>query len=117
MDAAVLYWCHMTLDDLARIIAERRGASAETSYTAKLLAGGVDRIGKKIGEEGAEFILAAKGGSKQEITHEAADLLYHALVLLESAGVPLTDIYAELDRRHRAPRATNNDAPPARCPE
>lgn len=107
----------MTLDELETIIEGRRGVSAESSYTAALLAGGVDRIGKKIGEESAEFILAAKGGVRREITHEAADLLYHALVLLVATGVPLTDIYAELDRRHRAPRPEDRGAAPDRGAE
>ncbi|MDO8599376.1 MAG: phosphoribosyl-ATP diphosphatase [bacterium] len=107
----------MTLDDLAAIIADRRGASVDASYTAKLLSGGVDRIGKKIGEEAVEFVLAAKDGERNAIAHEASDLFYHALVLLEATGVPLTDIYAELDRRHRAPRPLDDGAAPNRNPE
>lgn len=94
----------MTLDDLAKVIAERRSASADASYTAKLLGGGVNRIGKKIGEEAAELIIAAKDNDRTLIAHEAADLLYHTLVLLEATKVPLSDIYAVLDHRHRAPR-------------
>jgi phosphoribosyl-ATP pyrophosphohydrolase len=114
---SVLYWVHMTLDDLEAIIASRRDAPTDTSYTARLLAGGVDRIGKKIGEESAEFILAAKGGIRSEIVHEAADLLYHALVLLAAMSVPLTDIYAELNRRHRTPHPEDRSAAPNRDPK
>lgn len=106
----MLYWCHMTLDDLAIIIAGRRGASADASYTAKLLGGGVNRIGKKIGEEAAELIIAAKDNDRTLIAHEAADLLYHTLVLLEETHVPLTDIYDVLDRRHRASRPEDRGA-------
>jgi phosphoribosyl-ATP pyrophosphohydrolase/phosphoribosyl-AMP cyclohydrolase len=90
----------MNLDELEKIIAERRAASPETSYTAKLLAGGVDRIGKKIGEEAAELIIAAKNADEKEIAWEASDLFYHSLVILAATGVPLAKIYAELERRH-----------------
>lgn len=100
----------MTLDDLAKVIADRRGAPADVSYTAKLLGGGVNRIGKKIGEEAAELIIAAKDNDRTLIAHEAADLLYHTLVLLEETHVPLTDIYDVLDRRHRASRPEDRGA-------
>lgn len=103
----MLYYQHMTLDELAKVIASRRGASVDASYTAKLLGGGVNRIGKKIGEEAAELIIAAKDNDRTFIAHEAADLFYHTLVLLEETKVPLTDIYDVLDRRHRAPRPEN----------
>lgn len=92
----------MTLEDLQRIIESRRSADPATSYTAKLFAGGVDRIGKKIGEEAAELIIAAKNADRGEITREAADLFYHALVLLAATGVSLEDIGVELTRRHHA---------------
>lgn len=105
----MLYYQHMTLDELSKIIASRRGASADASYTAKLLGGGVNRIGKKIGEEAAELIIAAKDNDRTLIAHEAADLFYHTLVLLEATNVPLTDIYDVLDRRHRAPRSEDSD--------
>jgi phosphoribosyl-ATP pyrophosphohydrolase/phosphoribosyl-AMP cyclohydrolase len=110
----MLYYEHMTLDDLAKVIAGRRSASADTSYTAKLLGGGVNRIGKKIGEEAAELIIAAKDNDRTLIAHEAADLLYHTLVLLEETHVPLSDIYDILDRRHRAPRPEDGNAAPDR---
>jgi len=84
---------------LRTTIASRRGASPETSYTAKLLSDGVDRIGKKIGEEATEVVIAAKNGDAREITWEVADLLYHTLVLLEERGVSLDAVGAELLRR------------------
>jgi phosphoribosyl-ATP pyrophosphohydrolase/phosphoribosyl-AMP cyclohydrolase len=88
------------LVELRATIASRRDADPETSYTAKLLAGGVDRIGKKVGEEATEVVIAAKNGVAQEIVWEVADLLYHTLVLLEERGVELDAVGAELLRRN-----------------
>lgn len=88
------------LTRLADVIAERAAERPEGSYTTKLLDGGVDRIGKKIGEEAAEVIIAAKNGAPAELTWELADLLYHSLVLLAQQGVPLDAVWAELLRRH-----------------
>jgi phosphoribosyl-ATP pyrophosphohydrolase len=88
-----------TLDDLARIVAERAAASPETSYTAKLLAGGPARAAKKLGEEGVEAAIAAVQGDRAGLTAEAADVLYHLLVLLQGAGIPLQDVMVELERR------------------
>jgi phosphoribosyl-ATP pyrophosphohydrolase/phosphoribosyl-AMP cyclohydrolase len=87
------------LVELRATIASRRGGDPETSYTAKLLAGGVDRIGKKVGEEATEVVIAAKNGVQQEIVWEVADLLYHTMVLLEERGVALDAVGAELLRR------------------
>lgn len=84
---------------LRTTIASRRGASPESSYTAKLLHDGVDRIGKKIGEEATEVVIAAKNNDPAEIAWEVADLLYHTLVLLEERGVSLDTVGAELLRR------------------
>ena len=84
---------------LRATIAARRCADAGESYTAKLLAGGVDRIGKKIGEEATEVIIAAKNDDSAELVWEVADLLYHTLVLLEARGVALDDVGTELLRR------------------
>jgi phosphoribosyl-ATP pyrophosphohydrolase/phosphoribosyl-AMP cyclohydrolase len=84
---------------LRTTIASRRGASPESSYTAKLLTDGVDRIGKKIGEEATEVVIAAKNGDAREIAWEVADLFYHTLVLLEERGVSLDAVGAELLRR------------------
>jgi len=87
------------LVELRATIASRRTADPEKSYTAKLLAGGVDRIGKKVGEEATEVVIAAKNGAPQEIVWEVADLLYHTMVLLEERGVGLDAVGAELLRR------------------
>jgi phosphoribosyl-ATP pyrophosphohydrolase len=90
-----------SLDDLAALIAARAGATADTSYTRTLLDSGVPRIAKKFGEEAVEAIIAAVGGDKREIMAEAADVLYHLLVLLQGAGVPLSSVVEELGRRTR----------------
>ena len=87
------------VESLRATIASRRGADPSLSYTAKLLHGGVDRIGKKIGEEATEVVIAAKNGDAGEIAWEVADLLYHTLVLLEERHVPLDVVGAELLRR------------------
>jgi phosphoribosyl-ATP pyrophosphohydrolase/phosphoribosyl-AMP cyclohydrolase len=87
------------LEHLGTTIAARRGASPESSYTAKLLAGGIDRIAKKVGEEATEVVIAAKNGAPDEIAWEVADLFYHTLVLLEERGVSLEAVGAELLRR------------------
>jgi phosphoribosyl-ATP pyrophosphohydrolase/phosphoribosyl-AMP cyclohydrolase len=84
---------------LRATIAARRDASPETSYTARLLRDGVDRIGKKIGEEATEVVIAAKNGARDEIVWEVADLFYHVLVLLEERGVSLDQVGEELLRR------------------
>ena len=84
---------------LADLIHQRGEQRDESSYTAKLLRGGVDRIGKKIGEEAAEVIIGAKNGSPAELTYEMADLIYHSLVLLENQGVAPEDVWRELERR------------------
>jgi len=88
-----------TLDDLARIVAERAAAPAAESYTAKLLADGPARAAKKLGEEAVEAAIAAVEGDRQNLTAEAADVLYHLLVVLQGANIPLIDVMAELERR------------------
>lgn len=84
---------------LAGVIAERKRSAPADSYTAKLFAGGVDRIGKKIGEEATEVVIAAKNADRSELIWETADLLYHTLVLLAERGVTLDEVGAELSRR------------------
>jgi phosphoribosyl-ATP pyrophosphohydrolase len=88
-----------TLDDLARIVAQRAAAPASESYTAKLLSEGPARAAKKLGEEAVEAALAAVQGDRQNLTAEAADVLYHLLVVLQGANIPLSDVMAELERR------------------
>jgi len=90
-----------TLDDLAAIIRARRAASAEKSYTKSLFDAGPARIAKKFGEEAVEAVIASLGDDKTALTSEAADVLYHLLVMLESGGVSLADVLAELDSRTR----------------
>ncbi len=89
----------MTLDDLAAIVAERAGADPEQSWTAKLLAKGPEKCAEKFGEEAVEAIIEAVRGDRDALTREAADVLFHLLVMLQSRGVPLADVMAELERR------------------
>ena len=87
------------LDKLAAVIADRARAGGDKSYTKKLLDEGVQKCAKKLGEEATETVVAALSGDKQAVVSESADLLYHLLVVLESRGVKLDDVYAELERR------------------
>lgn len=89
------------LGRLNDMVVDRKATMPEGSYTTKLFTGGVDRIGKKIGEEAAEMIIAAKNNSDEELTWETADFLYHALVLLANQGVSLDAVMHELARRHK----------------
>ena len=88
-----------TLFDLEALVARRSGEAADTSYTAKLLAGGPQRIGKKLGEEAVEAVIAGISGDAREMTAEAADVVYHLIVLLHARGIPLQDVVNELQRR------------------
>ena len=88
-----------TLNKLAATIAARRGADPASSYVAKLLAAGAPLAARKLGEEAVETVVAALSGDAADLTGEAADLLFHLLVLLEVRGVRLVDVLAELDRR------------------
>ena len=88
-----------TLHDLARLVAERAGASPDLSYTAKLLAAGPERAAKKFGEEAVEAVIAAATGDRAGLVAESADVLYHLLVVLRGAGVSLDEVMAELHRR------------------
>jgi phosphoribosyl-ATP pyrophosphohydrolase len=88
-----------TLDDLARVVAARAAAPPSESYTAKLLADGPARAAKKLGEEAVEAAIAAVQGDRKNLTAEAADLLYHLLVVLQGAEIPLNEVMAELERR------------------
>ena len=88
-----------TLDRLEATIAARRGADPASSYVAKLNAKGVPAIARKLGEEATEAVVAALSGSHEELVGEAADVLFHLLVLLDAKQVPLAEVLAELDRR------------------
>ena len=89
----------MTLDDLAKTISERASADPETSWTAKLLAKGPEKCAEKFGEEAVEAIIEAIKGDRDRLTSEAADVLFHLLVMLQSRDVALADVMAELARR------------------
>lgn len=88
-----------TLTRLEATIAERLLASPEQSYVAKLHARGLSVIARKLGEEATETVVAALAGTREELTAEAADTIFHLLVLLAEKGIPLADVLAELDRR------------------
>jgi len=87
------------LQELSDTIRSRKADSAQTSYTAKLLQGGVSECAKKLGEEAVETIIAAMEGNAEHLAEESADLLYHWLVTLEAANVPLADVMAVLRAR------------------
>lgn len=87
---------------LAQTIAERKAHPPEGSYTATLFEGGVDRIGKKIGEEATEVVIAAKNDDVNELVWETSDLLYHTLVMLAARDVSLDQVGAELARRAKS---------------
>lgn len=84
---------------LSETLASRRHADPATSYTAKLFAKGPDSILKKIGEESAELIMAAKDGKRENIIYESADVIYHLLALLAFYGLGAEEVLAELQRR------------------
>lgn len=88
-----------SLSDLAAIVAARAKAAPDESWTAKLIASGPERVAKKFGEEAVEAVIAAVQGDKAALTAEAADVLFHLLVLLEARGVSLDDVMTELERR------------------
>lgn len=88
-----------SLENLAATIAARKGADPETSWTAKLLAQGPEKCAEKFGEEAVEAIIAAVKGDRAGLTAEAADVVYHLLVMLAARDVTLADVLAELARR------------------
>jgi phosphoribosyl-AMP cyclohydrolase / phosphoribosyl-ATP pyrophosphohydrolase len=88
------------LTKLETVIAQRDAERTEGAYTTYLFEKGIDKILKKVGEETAEVIIAAKNRDNEELRYESSDLIFHLLVLLREARLPLDDIMAELDRRH-----------------
>ncbi|NKM28675.1 phosphoribosyl-ATP diphosphatase [Rhizobium laguerreae] len=88
-----------SLSDLESIVADRSKASPEQSWTAKLVAAGQPKAAKKLGEEAIEAVMAAVTGDRDNLTYEAADVLYHLLVVLKIAEIPLENVMAELERR------------------
>ena len=89
----------MSLEKLSQTIAARKGADPSTSWTAKLLAAGPEKCAEKFGEEAVEAIIEAVKGDKAKLTAEAADALYHLLVMCAARDVSLADIEAELAHR------------------
>lgn len=87
------------LHDLAATIDSRKGADADSSWTAKLLSKGPEKCAEKFGEEAVEAIIEAVKGDRDRLTSEAADVLYHLLVMLAARDVALDDVLAELARR------------------
>ena len=89
----------MTLHDLFAIIEDRKSSDPSTSWTAQLLAKGPEKCAEKFGEEAVEAIIEAVKGDRDGLTSEAADVLYHLLVMLAARDVSLTEVMAELERR------------------
>jgi phosphoribosyl-ATP pyrophosphohydrolase len=103
------------IDRLFATIATRKGADASTSYTAQLLAAGVEKCAKKFGEEAVEAVIAGVTGDAKALTAESADVLYHLAVLWAAVGITPEDVYAALKAREtqsgiaeKASRAKNN---------
>ncbi|MGY8149732.1 phosphoribosyl-ATP diphosphatase, partial [Klebsiella pneumoniae] len=88
------------LYQLEQLLAERKHADPESSYTAKLYASGTKRIAQKVGEEGVETALAATVNDRFELKNEASDLMYHLLVLLQDQGLDLGEVIDNLKSRH-----------------
>jgi phosphoribosyl-AMP cyclohydrolase / phosphoribosyl-ATP pyrophosphohydrolase len=89
------------LAKLEDIVAQRAAEKPDSSYTAKLLAKGINKVAQKVGEEGVETALAGVNEPDQKVVEESADLLYHLLVLLRARNLPLSAVVAELEQRHR----------------
>ena len=88
------------INDLETIIQDRLKNPSDNSYTAKLASAGMKRIAQKVGEEAVELALAATSDDREEIIEEAADLVYHLIVLLANQGLSLNDVAAKLESRH-----------------
>jgi phosphoribosyl-ATP pyrophosphohydrolase len=87
------------LDAVYKVILDRKANPGENSYTASLMHKGLDTILKKVGEESTELVIAGKGGKREEIICETADLFFHTLVMLGYCDIRPEDVYAELARR------------------
>lgn len=88
-----------SLSDLEKIVNQRSQAGIDESWTAKLVAGGQTKAAKKLGEEAIETVMAAVLNDRENLTYEAADLLYHLVVVLKIADIPLQDVLNELEKR------------------
>ena len=89
------------LDYLGQVIKERKGRSPEESYTARLFSKGINKVAQKVGEEAVELVIEAKDNNEDLFKNEAADLLFHYLMLLEAKGFSLSDIISVLKERHQ----------------
>ncbi len=89
----------LVLERLSRVIESRRGGDPDSSYTAKLLAGGVETAAQKLGEEAVETVIAALGPDRAALASESADLLYHLLVLWAARGLDPAEVWAALAAR------------------
>lgn len=87
------------LDAIYRVILDRKANPSDSSYTAALMTKGIDKILKKVGEEATEVVIAGKGGTREEVIYETADLLFHLLVLLGYRDISPDEVYVELRRR------------------
>ena len=87
------------LDAVYQVVLDRKTNPSDSSYTASLMQKGLDKILKKLGEEATEVVIAGKGGVREEIVYETADLFFHTLVLLGYQDIPLEDVFDELRRR------------------
>ena len=87
------------LDRLENIIIERRNGSPDSSYVASLFSKGREKMAQKVGEEATETVIAALSGDPAKLTDEAADLLFHLMILLEDGGLSIYDVIDELERR------------------
>ena len=92
-----MVWLHQ----LEQLLAARKSADPDSSYTANLYSRGTKRISQKVGEEGVEVALAATSGDKAELVCESADLIYHLLVLLQDQGLSMNDVVNKLKGRHK----------------
>ena len=88
-----------TMQSLYSVVLDRKANPQEGSYTCYLFDKGLDKILKKVGEECAETIIAAKSGVKEDTVGEISDLIYHLMVMMAQQNIPLEDVMAELDRR------------------
>ena len=92
-----MVWLHQ----LEQLLAARKSADPDSSYTANLYSRGTKRISQKVGEQGVEVALAATSGDKAELVCESADLVYHLMVLLQDQGLSINDVINKLKERHR----------------
>ena len=88
------------LTELTHLLSARRSTPQEGLYTSELFSQGIDRILKKVGEEAGEVIIAAKNADKEELSNEAADLLFHLMMALEASDLTLSDVVSVLEEGH-----------------